>query len=258
MEEMGRHTIESITEADWYEYADYLKVRYKENSRAYCINAIKPFFKYWNRRGLSDIYPDTIVTQQYQEQHRDTLDEDEYEALLEVIGSESVISCRDSLIVRILAETGVRVSELIELNIESLGTGQDCTAQIKTKKNTELGYIMWSKETNTILHKWLGYRLCIDKGIAVFTSLSPSSIGKRITTRSIERILAGYIPLVTEKKITPHSLRHSKAHRLLQRGATEEEFNLILRHKNWSSRFKYLRLSRKEFIGMAKKYLFTT
>lgn len=257
MVDKGKYSIGEVYELDWYQFVGFLEGRYRQNSRAYCINALKPFFRYWSCRGESRILPDTIVTQRYYEIPREVLDDDEYEALLETIGEEGVIACRDALMVRILAETGMRVSELLALNIVDLGTGQDCTAMVRTRKNQDLGYVMWGKETNQVLHKWLGYRICYE-GEAVFMSCSPQSFGKRLTSRSVERIIRERTSLITPKRITPHCLRHTRAHNLLKGGATAEEFNLLLRHRGWNSRFKYLRLSRSEFIGMAQKYLFKT
>lgn len=254
MEERNRLTIQSITEGDWYAFANYLKVRYAHNSRAYCINAVRPFFNYWYKRGKSSVLPDTIVVQRYQEMHRDVLDDEEYHALLNAIGDRTVLKCRDNVIVRLLSETGMRISELLAMDIADLKSGQECMAQVKTKKSNQLGNVMWSEKTNAMLKKWLGFRLCYE-GDALFISCSSSSFGKRLTARSVERMFAEYVKEVTIKKITPHSLRHTKAHLLLKRGATAEEFNLLLRHKSWDSRFKYLRLSKESFKGMAEKYL---
>ena len=78
--------------------------------------------------------------------------------------------------------------------------------------------VVWGKETERLLVKYLGARLCEEVPThALFISWKRNS-GKRLTTRSVQRWIKDICKLaMIDKKITPHSFRHGKAHHMLER-----------------------------------------
>jgi integrase/recombinase XerD len=163
------------------------------------------------------------------------------------------------LIVHILYDTGMRVSELCDLDISNLEEtdtpGLRC-ATIRRRKSLRYNTVVWGKETNRLMNLYLGLRLCLDVNQTDALFVIKKSKGNRITARTVQRwikeiCLEAGIP----EDITPHSFRHGKAHQVLNQSGNVRDVQAILGHVNPASSFSYLSLNRQSQIAVSGKYL---
>ena len=139
---------------------------------------------------------------------------------------------RDKAILETLYSTGIRVSELVGLNqndIDFISGVLKVRGKGKRERLSPIG--------DRALKSIRGYfskraKLSGEKNSAVFLN----KYGKRLTDRSVRRILDKYIKALSFRQgISPHSLRHSFATHLLNRGADLRSVQELLGHLNLST-----------------------
>src|SRR4029450_7447789 len=126
---------------------------------------------------------------------------------------------RDHAIIVLLAQTGLRASELTALACGDIHLGTGAHA-VTTGKGRKQRITPLTKATATVLREWL-----VERGSAPGEPLFPTSNGTPPTRKAPARRIAkhaahaaGRCPSLTAKSITPHVLRHTAAMRLLHAG----------------------------------------
>ncbi len=215
------------------------KMKYSRNSVTRKVISVRNFFKFLVRTKSLKTNPfKYILTPKNEKKLPSYLTEQETEALLRAAEGRDFLSLRDRAIMELLYSTGIRVNELASLNtrdvdfvneeIKVLGKGskERIVPSGETALNILRGYI---KELNKIQPEGM---LFINKNKT------------RLTSRSIARILKKYAGKAgIEKKATPHTLRHSFATHLLDRGAGLRDVQEMLGHANLSTTQIYTHLS---------------
>jgi site-specific recombinase XerC len=117
--------------------------------------------------------------------------------------------------------------------------------------------MVWSKETDVLLNKYLGVRLNIDTKTDALFIRGRSDNASHLTVRSMERwVEAIVVNMGLDSGITPHSFRHGKGHHILNTsGGNVRDIFAILRHVRPESSFHYLSLNQDQFLQTAVKYL---
>ena len=163
---------------------------------------------------------------------------------------------RDKSIMEVLFSTGLRVAELTSLNISQLNL---------KNKDMELSVIGKGNKTRTVyiseraMH-WLKEYLVTrtDNSPALFINLRPSSDiddDKRLTIRSIERIIKQYVKLSGLPIYTsPHTLRHSYATDLLSQGVDLRSIQEFLGHSHIATTQVYTHVTNKRLKDIHRKY----
>lgn len=237
---------------DVISYQINLKEKYAPATVAYNIAVLKDFIGFFYKKGETKVDPDYIRIPRYIANERSVSADGDMERLLEAWDKEKFFELRNRVILRILNDTGIRISELADLNLQNL---KKQTAIIQTKKTTRQRLIMWSSETQNELNEYLGVRICLDYNTdAVFVT----KVRTRITTRQIQRIIQQSRSTVgIERHLTAHSFRHGKAHNMIDRGANVKEIASVLGHSenNPTAAFKYLIQSQNELEKTLTKYL---
>jgi len=148
--------------------------------------------------------------------------------LIESPNVKDVWGSRDRAIMEVLYSSGLRVSELVGLDIEDvdfIGGVAKVMGKGKKERICPIG-----DKASDALRNYLNKRSRKDK--ALFLNRS----GTRLQDRSIRRIIDKYINKISLKeKISPHTLRHSFATHLLDRGADLRSVQELLGHKNLST-----------------------
>jgi integrase/recombinase XerD len=169
------------------------------------------------------------------------LTEPELDALIDAPDRASWTGRRDHAIIILLAQTGLRASELTGLCCGDihLGTGAHATTIGKGRKQriTPL-----TKETAAVLRGWLA-----ERGSPSAEPLFPTSTGTPLTRKAVARRIAKHAtyaaercPSLTAKTITPHVLRHTAAMRLLHAGVDTTVIALWLGHEQVETTQMYL------------------
>lgn len=165
----------------------------------------------------------------------------EIEALLAAPNTASWIGRRDRALLLVAVQTGLRVSELTALRRQdvTLGTGAHVRCLGKGRK---LRCTPLRREVERILAAWLRERTP-EPDAPVF----PSSRGGHMSEDAVERLVAKYVtmarrrcPSLDNKRITPHTLRHTAAMQLLQRGVDRSVIALWLGHESIETTQIYL------------------
>ncbi len=171
------------------------------------------------------------------------LDENEIKTLLESPKGTTLLNLRDKAILETLYATGIRVSELVSLNVQDLdflGEMVKITGKGRKQRLTPIGSVALEVLNNylALREKHLSKKKIFHN--AVFINVR----GGRLTTRSVCRIINHYIKLCGIKKcITPHSLRHTFATHLLNAGCNLRAVQEMLGHVNISTTQIYTHLS---------------
>ncbi len=169
------------------------------------------------------------------------LDEAEIQALLDAPNLDTRTGRRDRAILLLLVQTGLRVGELINLDLGNISLqGQAsvfCLGKGRRERSTPL-----RQDTVQVLSEWMEERAA-GAGDPLFVSnrnrrLSPDSV-QQLVRRHVERA-ARQCPSLSARRITPHSLRHTAAMQLLRHGRSITVIALWLGHESTMTTMKYL------------------
>ena len=220
--------------------ANLRKKGYKKSTIARKLASLRSFFKFAVREGYIDTNPAVSLSTPKQEKKLPTfLTIDEVIKLIEAPHDEDKNGLRDKAILETLYSTGIRVGELVSLNVEDVDfIGGIIKVKGKGKKER---IIPIGDKALKAIRNYLDRRKVISKQSR---SLFLNTRGKRINPRSVCRIVDKYIKMVSKKQgVSPHTLRHSFATHLLDRGADLRSVQELLGHANLSTTQIYTHIS---------------
>ena len=222
---------EPIEKIDYISLRRYLAHIKEQNlskvSIARKIASIRSFFKFLFREGIIKNNPASSLSTPKRDKHLPKfLDEKEIVILLESPDLESEAGLRDRAILETLYSTGIRVSELVGLNVEHIDQiGGVIKVYGKGKKER---IVPIGGRALQAIRDYLKKR----DAKALFFNKN----GGRLTDRSIRRIINKYITKASiQQKISPHPLRHSFATHMLDHGADLRSVQELLGHANLST-----------------------
>lgn len=177
---------------------------------------------------------------------------EEIELLLESPDMKLPAGLRDKAILEVLYASGMRVSELAKMNISDVD--KDDGEILVSGKGSKERIVLIGSSAITALKDYIKYgrNKLVSKngGRALFIS----RFGGRLTTRSIERMLQKYIRISgINKKITPHSMRHSFATHMLERGADLRTVQELLGHASLSTTQIYTHITKERLKTVYEK-----
>ncbi len=202
--------------------------------------AIKTFFKFLKKRKIIDKNPAELVSSPKKSKRLPTfMEKGEIFDLINIIPEDTPLSVRNKAMIMLLYATGMRVSELVNLNLSDVDLKSETVHILGKGKKYRI--VPFGKKTKEILLKYLFYRKELQsKSEAFFVTKS----GKRIMDRAIRYILNNYIDtLAIQKKVSPHTLRHTFATHLLDNGANIRVIQEMLGHSNLATTQVYTHLS---------------
>ncbi len=175
----------------------------------------------------------------------------EVELLLEQPKSIDLKGIRDKAMLEFAYATGMRVTEIISLNISDVNLDQSyvvCNAGFK-KRNIPLGSISL-KALKDYIEKARPILIKDENVSALFVNIN----GKRLTRQGFWKIVKFYKEQAhITKDITPHVLRHSFATHLLQNGADLKAIQTMLGHSDISSTQVYMQFQNENLKDIYKK-----
>ncbi len=206
--------------------------------------SLRTFFRYLVREGTITTNP-TMAIRNPKIEKRLPIVLDESEVALLLDSPETDLSGRrDKAMLETIYSTGMRVSELVQLNLESVDfIGGVC--RVLGKGGKERLCPIGDKALRS-LRDYLDMREKKTKknDRVLFMNHSRNQSGSRLTDRSVRRILNKYIEKTSMKqRISPHVLRHSFATHLLNRGADLRSVQELLGHENLSTTQIYTHVS---------------
>jgi integrase/recombinase XerC len=217
------------------------------------LAAIRSFFQYLVRKGKINDNPAKIVSTPKQEKKVPSfLTEQEIALFLDSIKPINPLEARDKAIFELLYATGIRLNELVSLNIDDVNLREQLI-RVKGKGKKER-VVPFGRIAAQSLDNYLKLKSKINKGRIDERALFLNYQGKRISSRSVERIMGKYIKILAiNRKVSPHSIRHSFASHLLSRGADLRVIQELLGHKSLATTQKYTHLNLKKLIEIYRK-----
>jgi integrase/recombinase XerC len=180
------------------------------------------------------------------------LSEEEMAGFLEVPASDKALDLRDRAILELLYASGIRVSELVGINLEDASI-RERLVRVRGKGKKER-LVPFGRAAGERLTVYLRMRPELVQDRIGESALFLNYQGRRITSRSVERIVDKYIRLTAVKrKISPHSLRHSFASHLLSRGADLRVIQELLGHESLATTQKYTHINLGQLMDVYRK-----
>ncbi|MBN2527019.1 MAG: tyrosine recombinase XerC [Deltaproteobacteria bacterium] len=226
-------------------YLGHLYERNEAASIAKKLAALRSFFAFLKKKGLVSQNPAmTVKTPRVKRKLPHFVSVDEAVRLAELGWEETPLGFRDRTIVELLYGSGLRVSELVSINMDTIDVA---TRQMRIvgKGNKERVVPVGSHALDAV-QRWMTHRAKIVRkgGQIDEKALFINRDGERLNVRSVQRmikkrgILAG-----TRESLHPHALRHSFATHLLDGGADLRIIQELLGHASLSTTQKYTHVS---------------
>ena len=218
--------LERVTDTDIEIYLSYLsnytfrgkRLSCDERAKARKLSAVRSLFKYFFNKGLIEVNNTAKVpTPKLHEKEIIRLEQDEVSSLLDVAeegnglsdhaeGYHSKTKIRDIAILTLFLGTGIRISELVGLNNESI----DFTTHsfLITRKGGNQGVVYFSEQVGDAIAAYIAQKEEDPRVPADEHALFLFMQYRRITVRAVENLVKKYAKIVSPlKKITPHKLR---------------------------------------------------
>ena len=216
------------------------------------LSSLKSYFKYLRKNELSEDDPFALVEKQHiSKRLPEVLSIEEIIELMELeISDKEHINNRNYLIVRVLFSTGVRVSELTNIQINHIDF-QEGYLKVRGKGDKDR-IVFFDEDTKCILYNFLNNDWPLFKKEET-SFIFLNKFGKKISERSVELILQEKGRMMkSPKEIYPHMLRHSYASSLLESGADLRVIQELLGHTSLQATQVYTSLSNQK---LQKNYL---
>lgn len=224
---------------------------YSSATTARKIATLRSFYKWMHKREIVDSNPMQLIrTPKQSKRLPKSISVEQVEKLLSTPDNRTILGARDRAILETLYSTGVRVSELVDMNRGDLDlSGQ--LVQVRGKGRKERLVPLGSHAVAAIRHYLMllepdkRYRALREKvGGDSQLPLFINKNGSRLSSRSVRRKLDKYLTEAgLDPGISPHTLRHSFATHLLDNGADLRSVQELLGHQSLSTTQIYTHLS---------------
>ena len=206
--------------------------KYAKKTIARHISSLKSFYKFLFKNNIIDKNPMVLIkTPKLDKKLPKFLYYDDIDALLNVPDTSTFLGLRDSLILEALYSTGIRVSELVNIEIKDINFSEN-TILILGKGNKER-YVIYGSKMENLLEKYIKERATFHPN---HDYLFVNRYYGKISDRSIRKIIDTNIKKgALNLKISPHTLRHTFATHMLDSGADIEIVKELLGHESLST-----------------------
>ncbi len=208
----------------------------------YHIIALRAFLKYLLKNDYKVISPDKLELNKQPPRKISYLSQQEVDKLFKVaeeLEENEAIRYRNLSILHTLYWSWLRVSELINLKLENINFETNQFWIIG--KWNKMRSVFFTKNALWYLDKYLNL---VKPQEYVFVSLSPNNYWKPLTRVAIENMIKKYaLAAWINKKVTPHTLRHTFATILLQKGADIRTVQILLGHSSITTTQIYTHIS---------------
>lgn len=235
-----------VTRTTLRHYFNWLFAKgYERRSIARKLSSVRSFFKFLARTGHIPVNPAIDLRQpRFLQKLPATLEVSEVELLLSAPDPSAPRGVRDRAILEILYATGLRVSEVANLQLGDIDFAEKII-RVRGKGGKER-IVLLHDEAVKWLSKYLseGRPALLRKGKELTDRVFVSQKGTPLTVRQVHRIVDGYARKVLGRRISPHVLRHSFATHLLEGNADLRVIQELLGHSSLAATQIYTRLSK--------------
>ena len=262
----GPPPAESTLALGYRRIRDYLAWLYvqrrKPTTIARKLAALRSFYRYACREGLAKENPAKLVSSpRLPKTLPEVMTTEETNRLIDAVDQAArpgpppapALLARDRLIFELLYGSGLRVSELVGLNLEQVNLGEDLLL-VRGKGKKERIVPFGAKAREALQQYYPLREELLQKGGIETEALFVNHRGQQLTSRSAGRIVKKYaVWLRGDTTLHPHSLRHAFATHLLSEGADLRVIQELLGHSSLSSTQKYTRISIRHLMEVYDK-----
>lgn len=233
-----------------------------KKSQNYYLIALRALLDFLADRDVETLSSSKVkLAKQKSDETISFLDTRDIGAMLKIPDTKTLIGLRDRAIMELFFSSGMRVSELVALNVDHMSFLRDKNS----KRTFELSIIGKGKHARTIFISphaagWLRTYLASRKDVQkpLFINYRGKNIlddDHRLTPRSIQKTISRCAMLAgISKKVTPHTLRHTYATDLLGNGADLRSVQELLGHKNVATTQIYTHVTNKGLRDIHEKF----
>ena len=239
----GVMSVAEVKELELEGYISYMeREKFAAASISRSVASIRAFFQFLWKEGVITSDPaENLKPPKVEKKAPEILTVEEVDRLLQKPDRENVKGIRDSAMLELLYATGMRVSEMLHLQVSDV--------------NLQLGYVIChDHEKERIIPIGIPCKKALEKYMAVSrpafvenkeeTALFTNCSGKAMSRQGFWKVLKGYADAAGIRgDITPHTLRHSFAVHMLQNGADIRSVQEMLGHSDISTTQIYLGMS---------------
>ncbi len=228
----------------------------KATTQNYHLIALRSFLKFLAKRDIKTLAAEKIELAKHPDRQVEFLEEEELLRLLDAPKKgKGLVSLRDSAILEMLFSTGLRVSELARLEIDSINLKRD--EFTVTGKGGKRRIVFLSDRARDAIKAYLNKRQ--DTSPFLFVSHDRAKTGRDVeqglTPRSIQRTVDKYARKAgITKKVSPHTMRHTFATDLLRGGADIRSVQAMLGHASITTTQIYTHVTNKHLREIHKKH----
>ncbi len=235
----------AVTVAALRGYVAYMhECDYSRSTMARRLACLRSFFRWCCREKLAATNPaKALRTPRAGRRLPHFLSTEQVAQLLEAPPANQPLGLRDRAILETLYSAGLRVAELASLNVEDWDRDTDILRVVGKGRKERVAPV--GRYAAQALTRWLEVRSPDPTGPALQQgAMFLNKRGRRLTTRSVGRLLEKYIRQTgLDRLTTPHTLRHSFATHLLDGGADLRSVQELLGHKSLTTTQIYTHVS---------------
>ena len=250
--------VEQIDRLTIREWMASLHGDHKKTSVARKLASLRTFFQFLVREGKLESNPAKLVaTPKIERKLPNHLSIEDAVRFIETPDVNTDLGRRDRAILEFLYATGIRVGELVGINIADVDFRERMVRVTGKRKQQRI--VPFGEPSAQALTLYLEETRGTFLQNCPITKRDPNALflnyqGTRITTRSVGRMIDKYIKLCADiHDISPHSLRHTFATHLLDQGADLRDIQELLGHARLSTTQIYTQVSMEKMIEVYDK-----
>ncbi len=228
-------------------------------TQSYHLIALRSFLAYCAKRNIDTLAPNKIELPKTIHKQVTFLNTEEIARIVSKIPVDSPKGLRDRAIIELLFSSGLRVSELVNLNCDHINiTRREFMVRGKGNKDRP---VFISSDAATHIQNYLDTRNDSLKPLFIsYRDVRPQHLDttgdfRRLTPRSVQRIIKHYsLAAGITKHVSPHTMRHSFATDLLMNGADLRSVQSMLGHSNISTTQVYTHVTDQHLKEVHEKF----
>lgn len=226
-------------------------------TQSYHLIALRGFLRYLSERDIPSLAPDKVKLPKVSRKQVTFLHYDEVRSLIESIDTGPEEGLRDRAIIELLFSSGLRVSELVNLDRGHINLKRR-EFMVRGKGQKDRPVFVSESAAEHVQH-YIDTRL--DNLPPLFLSYSRNNIAnrtgdyRRLGPRSVQRMISKYAKLAgITKHVSPHTMRHSFATDLLMNGADIRSVQSMLGHSSISTTQVYTHVTDEHLREIHEKF----
>lgn len=238
-------------------YKNMNEVELSTISQSYHLIALRGFLRYLSEREIPSLSPEKIKLPKVARKQVTFLHYDEVRRLINAIDTDTEEGLRDRAIIELLFSSGLRVSELVNLNRDHINLKRR-EFMVRGKGQKDRPVFISDAAAEHVQH-YTDTRL--DNLPPLFLSYSRNNLSstsgdyRRLGARSIQRMISKYARLAgITKHVSPHTMRHSFATDLLMNGADLRSVQSMLGHANIATTQVYTHVTDEHLREIHEKF----